>query len=98
MDDRTERRLHDSMRFLGLRATPTAAGLFKLVGELERAGVLDATAVVRIKTAMIKDLCLAAPPHMRTGDFEDQIGLHLTRLLSGDEAPGTRACDAPRPD
>src|SRR5437879_3523255 len=98
MDQAKDKRLHDSMRILGLRATPTAAGFLQLVGELEQAGVLDAAAVERIKAAMMKELCLELPPHMRSEDFERHMGQRLNRLFAGDEPLGERPYQAPRPE
>jgi hypothetical protein len=41
MDEREEKRVHDSIGLLGLRAQATAVGLLQLSAELRRAGVLD---------------------------------------------------------
>ncbi|THD82708.1 MAG: hypothetical protein E7812_01115 [Phenylobacterium sp.] len=85
MDEREEKRLHDSMRIVGLRATVTAVGLLKLTGELVRAGVLDDEAVGRIKQAMVKELSLTRPPSSDKAEFERSMRHRLDGLFAGSE-------------
>ena len=61
MDQAEERRLHDQVGFVGLRAQATAVGFLQLCTELCRAGVLDQAAMDRIKEAIAKELALSRP-------------------------------------
>jgi hypothetical protein len=91
MDDRDERRVHDDIGLVGLRAQATAVGLLQLCSELARAGLLDDGALARIKSAIAKDLALSRPHSMSAVDFESWVharldGLFLHLLTTG-EAP-----------
>ena len=61
--DRTEKeqaiRLHECLDFIGLRAQATSVGLLQLCAELVKVGVLDDSAVDRIKTAIQKDITVS---------------------------------------
>ena len=85
MDEREERRLHDSMRIVGLRATATAIGFFTLSAELVRAGVMDQEALARIKEAMVKELALDGPPGTSKAEYEQSIRHRLDGLFAGTE-------------
>ena len=61
MDQAEERKLHDQVGFVGLRAQATAVGFLQLCTELCRAGVLDEAAMDRIKDAIAKELALSRP-------------------------------------
>lgn len=56
MDSREGKQLHDAIGVVGLRAQATAVGLIQLTAELVRAGVLNDSAVGRIKEKIAKDL------------------------------------------
>lgn len=58
MSERDDRRFHDQLDFIGVRAHVTATALLQLCSELERAGVLDTAAMGRIKDAMAKEIAL----------------------------------------
>ena len=88
MDEREEMKLHDALRLTGVRATVTAVGLLKLTGELVRAGVLDESAIGRIKEAMIKELSLGRPPSAKKEEFEENMRRRLDALFSGEEKLG----------
>ena len=75
MDVREDRRLHDAMDFIGLRALATAAGLIQMCSELRRAGLFDDGAVDRIKEAMAREIALS-----RRGNFETEFKQTMTRL------------------
>ena len=75
MDVREDRRLHDAMDFIGLRALATAAGLIQMCTELRRAGVFDEAAVDRIKEAMAREIALS-----RRGTFEAEFNTAKQRL------------------
>lgn len=61
MDQAEERKLHDAVGFVGLRAQATAVGFIQLCAELCRAGLLDEAAMDRIKDAIAKELALSRP-------------------------------------
>jgi hypothetical protein len=75
MDQREDRRLHDAMDFIGLRALATAAGVIQMCNELRRAGVFDEAAVARVKEAMAREIALS-----RRGSFETEFKTALQRL------------------
>lgn len=81
MDNTEQRRLHQDLGFLGLRAPATAAGLLQLTTELVRAGVLDHEAVDRIKDAIARDLVLSRPRNAWRSDFESSIRHRLDLLF-----------------
>ena len=75
MDVREDRRLHDAMDFIGLRALATAAGLIQMCAELHRAGLFDEEAIDRIKDAMAREIALS-----RRGTFETEFKTAKQRL------------------
>jgi hypothetical protein len=85
MDEREEKRIHDSIGLLGLRAQATAVGLLQLSAELRRAGVLDDDAITRVKEAIIKDLSLSRPSTMSKREFDDAARRRLDALFACDE-------------
>jgi hypothetical protein len=88
MDNREEKRLHDTLGFVGLRAQATAVGLVQLSIELRRAGVLDEDAITRIKEAIAKDLLLSRPRHAERDAYENTLRGRLDRLFAGEERVG----------
>jgi hypothetical protein len=88
MSDSEERRLHDNIGFIGLRAQATAVGLLQLCVELVRAGVIDESAVGRIKDAIAKDLALSRPRATSKEEFDRSIRRRLDMLFTGQEKLG----------
>jgi hypothetical protein len=74
-DVREDRRLHDALDFIGLRALATAAAMIQLCTELRRAGVFDEDAVTRVKEAMAREIALS-----RRGNFETEFTQTMQRL------------------
>jgi hypothetical protein len=93
MQETNERRLHDSVEFVGLRAQATAVGLLQLCAQLVRVGVLDEHAVTVIKDAIAKDIVLTRPRSASRDDYERSIRERLDSLFSGQEAVGTGQSD-----
>ncbi|MGI4881326.1 MAG: hypothetical protein ACRYG4_28015 [Janthinobacterium lividum] len=85
MDTRRGKQLHDTIGFVGLRAQATAVGLIQLTAELIAAGVLDKSALERIKEKITHELALGRPPHASKEDFENDIRRRLDRLFTGEE-------------
>jgi hypothetical protein len=75
MDVREDRRLHDAMDFIGLRALATAGGVIQMCTELRRAGVFDEGAIDRIKDAMAREIALS-----RRGSFDTEFQRAKQRL------------------
>jgi hypothetical protein len=86
MEEEEERRLHEAISFLGLRAQATAVGLLQLSAELVRAGVLPEEALGRIKEAIAKDIALSRPRSAPKEDYERSIRERLDRLFAGKES------------
>lgn len=83
MGEREDRRLHDALDFIGLRALATAAGLIQICTELERAGVFDDGAIQRIKQAMAREIALS---HRGSYEIEFQRAMQrLDALFAGRE-------------
>jgi len=59
MTEREDRRIHDQLDFVGVRAHVTATAVLQICGELHRAGVFDDSAMDRIKDAMAKEIALS---------------------------------------
>jgi hypothetical protein len=74
-DVREDRRLHDALDFIGLRALATAAAVIQMCTELRRAGVFDEDAVTRVKEAMAREIALS-----RRGNFENEFKQTMQRL------------------
>ncbi|MDB5692960.1 MAG: hypothetical protein JWO81_2023 [Alphaproteobacteria bacterium] len=75
MDQREDRRLHDAMDFIGLRALATAAAVIQMCTELRRVGIFDEDAITRVKEAMAKEIALS-----RRGTFETEFQTAKQRL------------------
>lgn len=84
-----EKRLHFDMANVGLRAHATAAGLLQLCQELRRAGILDESAIERIKTAIACDIEVSAPRSVATVGFRRDVKARLDRLFAGEEKLGS---------
>jgi hypothetical protein len=88
MDERAEKRLHDTIDLLGFRAQATTVGLLTLARELVRAGVLDEAALSRIKDAIQRELCLSRPAAASREEFEAVVRRRLDALFAGEDAVG----------
>ena len=88
MDDLDEKRIHDSVNLVGLRAHATAVGFLTLTRELARAGVLDEAAVERIKESIVKELSLGRSRATSAEEFERATRHRLDLLFSGKEPVG----------
>ena len=69
MSERDDRRLHDTLDFIGLRAHATAAAVVQLCTELHRAGVLDEGAMDRIKNSIAKEIALSRPRAVYSDEY-----------------------------
>ena len=76
MAEREDRRVHDLLDFVGVRAHVTATAVLQICGELRRAGVFDDAALDRIKDAMAKEIALARS----RGVFSAEYAHARTRL------------------
>lgn len=83
-----DKRLHDAIELIGMRAQATTVGLIQLSIELKRAGVLDEAAVGRIKDAIAKEICLNRPKTIPAEHFRETLGKRLDRLFSGESLVG----------
>lgn len=83
-----ERRLHNAIDLIGMRAQATAVGLVQLTIELKRAGALDDEAVERIKQAIANEITLNRPRSMSAEEFDRDLHARLDRIFSGDERVG----------
>lgn len=86
MDNREDKKLHDTIGFVGLRAQATAVGLLQLAAELKRAGVLDDEAIDRIKDAIAREISLSRPRSPHNEQFDANLRGRLDRLFAGEEA------------
>jgi hypothetical protein len=80
--DGEERKLHDQVGFVGLRAQATAVGFIQLCTELCRAGLLDEAAMGRIKEAIAKELALSRPRAAYQTEYEGSLK-RLDDLFAG---------------
>jgi len=76
MAEREDRRIHDLLDFVGVRAHVTATAVLQICAELRRAGVFDDAALDRIKDAMAKEIALAR----NRGVFTDEYAHARKRL------------------
>ena len=83
-----EKRLHETLSFIGLRAQATAIGLIQLACELRRVGVLGPDAIDRIKDAIAKDIVLSCPRSVSREDYDRSVRQRLDRVFAGEEAVG----------
>lgn len=88
MSERDERKIHDDISLVGLRAHATAVGFVTLARELVKAGVLDEAAVERIKDAIVKELSLGRSRSAPAAEFERTTRNRLDGLFSGHERVG----------
>ncbi|HEV2568402.1 hypothetical protein [Sphingomonas sp.] len=83
-----DKRLHDLIDLVGMRAQATTVGLIQLSVELRRAGVLQDTAVERIKDAIANEICLTRPKSIPQEHFRANLQCRLDRLFAGEEPVG----------
>lgn len=93
MQNSEQRRLHQNVDLLGLRAQATTVGLLALTTELVRSGAIDFKAVDRIKDAIAKELMLNPPSGVRRSEYEGWVRGRLDALFACDEPVGA----APNP-
>jgi hypothetical protein len=86
MDHSEDKKLHDTIGFVGLRAQATAVGLLQLSAELRRAGVLDDDAIDRIKDAIAREISLSRPRSPYKEQFDENLRGRLDRLFAGEVA------------
>lgn len=84
-----QKRLHNDVTNVGLRAQVTAVGLIQLCIELRQANVLTEDALTRIKGAIADEL--AVGPYRRTAsrDQRAEIDDRLNRLFAGEQKLGS---------
>jgi hypothetical protein len=83
-----QRKLHQDLKNVGLRAQATAAGLVQLCKELQSAGVLGDDAVGRIKEAIADEIALTAPRPMLRADFRKDVCERLNAIFAGTKKLG----------
>jgi hypothetical protein len=82
MSEREDRRFHDQLDFVGVRAHVTATAVLQICSELHRAGVLDDAAMDRIKDAMAKEIALSRPRSIYAQEYE-QARRRLDEMFAG---------------
>ena len=85
MDNNEDKKLHDMIGFVGLRAQATAIGLLQLCAELKRAGVLGEDAIGRIKDAIAREISLSRQRSPHNAQFDANLRERLDRLFAGEE-------------
>lgn len=88
-----DKRLHDAIDLVGMRAQATTVGLIQLSIELKQAGVLDEAAVDRIKDAIAKEICLNRPRSIPAEHFRETLSKRLDRLFAGEAQVGEASVD-----
>lgn len=83
-----DKKLHDLIDLVGMRAQATTVGLVQLSTELRRVGVLDQAAIDRIKEAIAKEICLTRPKSIPQEHFLANLKSRLDRLFAGEEPVG----------
>jgi len=84
-----QKKLHFDLSNVGLRAHATAAGLLQLCQELRRVGMLDETAIERIKDAIACDIAVSASRSVATAEYRRDIKTRLDKLFAGEEKIGS---------
>ena len=88
MSEREDRKIHDDVSLVGLRAHATAVGFVTLARELVKAGVLEEAAVERLKEAIVRELSLSRSRATSAEEFERTTRHRLDGLFSGHERVG----------
>ena len=83
-----QKRLHNDVTNVGLRAQATAAGLIQLCIELKSTNILSEESLTRIKKAIGDELAIG--PYRRTAsrDQRSEIDDRLDRLFAGEQKLG----------
>lgn len=93
-----DKRLHDTIELIGLRAQATTVGFIQLSIELHRAGVIDEAALDRIKCAIKQQILLTAPKSVPLERFGENLTRRLDRLFAGEEEVGEARAEMLKPD
>lgn len=80
-----QRRIHESLELLGVRAQAAAIGMIQISIELNRVGVLDEAALGRIKDAIFGEISLSRPVSIAREEYEKTVRRRLDALFSGTE-------------
>ncbi|HEU4968081.1 hypothetical protein [Sphingomonas sp.] len=83
-----DKRVHDSIELVGMRAQATTVGLIQLTIELHRANLLDQPAIDRIKEAIANEISLNRPKSVSAENFDEHLRERLDRLFSGEDPVG----------
>lgn len=70
MNEVRDRRVHDTLDFLGIRAQATAVALLQVCRELQQVGVLSEDAMTRIKESIAREVALARPRSIYKVEYE----------------------------
>ena len=79
-----DERRHTEIELAGFRAHAASVGLLQLLKELRDAGVLDESAISRVRDAIIEELALKRPLRADAAEFRARIRVRLDRLLASD--------------
>ena len=80
-----QKRIHESLDLLGVRAQAAAIGMIQITIELNRVGVLDEAALGRIKDAIFGEISLSRPVSVAKDEYEQSVRRRLDALFSGTE-------------
>ena len=84
-----QKKLHQDLTNVGLRAQATAAGLIQLCIELRASGMLDEIALNRIKAAIGDQIIVASSRQVDRKAYRQEVRSRLDRLFSGEDNLGT---------
>lgn len=84
--DSVARERHRTLDFIGLRAHATTVGLIQLCEELLNAGVIDQSAVERIKSAIISELSVSKSRISNQANFDSTLKRRIDAIFPA--APG----------
>lgn len=73
--------LHRTLEFIGLRAQATSVGLIQLCAELVKAGILDDSAVQRIKDAIYREITVTRPRSASNAEFDKTLKQRLDAIF-----------------
>lgn len=82
------KKMHFDLTNVGLRAQATAAGLVQLCAELRRAGILDESAIGRIKTAIADEIVVCAPRQVASREYRKDVCTRLDAIFAGERKLG----------
>lgn len=87
MNEDWDRRVHDTLDFLGIRAQATAVALLQLCRELRDVGVLSEEAMTRIKESIAREVALARPRSIYKVEY-DAAMRRMDDLFAGETELG----------